>query len=521
MRKIREVLRLSWGQGRSIHEVARSCSLARSTVGDYLRRARGAGLAWPLPEGLDDAALEARLFPSVRAPGGERPLPDWDVVDRELKRGRGVTLQLLWEEYRERHPDGYAYSRFCDHFRVWRQAQEVVMRLTHRAGEKLFVDYAGQTAEVVDAASGEVREAPVFVAVLGASSYAYCEATWTQALPDWTMSHVRALEHFGGAPAIIVPDNLKAAVTSPHLYEPDLNPTYVDFARHYGVAVIPARRQHPRDKAKVESGVRLVGMWILARLRNRTFFSLSELNAAIGEQLTAYNERAFQQRPGSRRALFLDLDRPALRPLPAARYEFAEWRKARAHVDYHVTFEQHRYSVPYQLVNQELDLRITSGTVEVFHRNRRVASHARSSRRGAFTTVSEHMPEPHRAYLQWTPERLITWSETAGPATAELITKIMASRPHPQQGFRSCLGILRLGKTCGQARLEAASRRALALGALSYRSVEAILKHHLENQPLSAAASRSTPIEHANIRGGAYYAGDNDDSHDRQEESAC
>ena len=307
-------------------------------------------------------------------------------------------------------------------------------------------------------------------------------------------------------PEIIVPDNLKAAVTSPHLYEPDLNPTYVDFARHYGVAIIPARRQHPRDKAKVEAGVRLVGMWILARLRKRTFFSLAELNAAIAEQLVSYNRRAFQQRPGSRESLFEELDRPALKPLPARRYEYAQWRKARAHVDYHVSFEQHQYSVPYALVGKELDLRITSTTLEAFFKNKRVASHARSSRRGAFTTVSEHMPEPHRAYLQWTPERLLAWAEKTGPATAKLLTAIMASRPHPQQGFRSCLGIMRLGKSFGTERLEAASIRALALGAHSYKSIEAILKHHLEDQPLTAAAHDSAPIEHANIRGGHYYA---------------
>jgi len=523
MRKVREVLRLSWGRGRSIHEVARSCGLARSSVKRYLRRAERAGLSWPLPEELDDAALEARLFPpQARSHGVERPLPDWDAIDRELKRGRGVTLYLLWEEYRERHPDGYQYSRFCDHFRAWRGKQEVVMRLAHRAGEKLFVDYAGQHAAVVDAATGEVREAPVFVAVLGASSFAYCEATWTQTLPDWILSHVRALEYFGGAPEIIVPDNLKAGVTSPHLYEPDLNPTYVDFARHYGVAIIPARRQHPRDKAKVESGVRLAGMWILARLRNRTFFSLAELNAAIGEQLVTYNERAFQQRPGSRRSLFEELDRPALQPLPAQRYEYAEWRKVRAHVDYHVTFEQHHYSVPYQLIGKELDLRVTSGTLEVFYRNRRAASHARSNRRGAFTTVAEHMPQAHRAYAEWTPERLLAWAETTGPATAQLISKIMASRPHPQQGFRSCLGIMRLSKGHGEQRLEAASRRALTLGAHSYKSIEAILKHHLEDQPLTATADRSAPIiEHANIRGGQYYAANDDEGNERQDERSC
>ena len=491
--------------------MAGACGLARSSVKRYLRRAERAGLSWPLPGDLDDAALEGRLFPPLPRTAGVRPLPDWDEVDRELKRGKGMTLQLLWEEYRERHPNGYQYSRFCDHFRDWRRLQDVVMRQPHRAGEKLFVDYAGQHAQVVDPATGGVREAEVFVAVLGASSYAYCEASWSQALPDWIASHVRALEHFGGCPEILVPDNLKAAVTRAHLYEPDLNPTYMDFARHYGVAVIPARSQHPKDKAKVESGVRLAGMWILARLRKRTFFSLAELNAAIGEQLVSYNERAFQQRPGSRRSLFEELDRPALRPLPAQRYQFAEWRKARAHIDYHVSFEQHAYSVPHTLTGKELDLRITATTVEAFFQNRRVASHARSHRRGAFTTVAAHMPEAHRAIAEWTPERLTEWAAKTGPATAELIKKILASKPHPQQGFRACLGILRLGKSQGEARLEAACQRALALGAHSYRSVAAILKHHLEGQPLSAAADAPV-IEHGNIRGSDYYGSPADGS---------
>ena len=517
---------MAWGQGRSLHEVAGACGLARSSVKRYLRRAERAGLSWPLPAELDDAALEARLFPPLPRSAGVRPLPDWDEVDRELKRDKRVTLQLLWEEYREAHPDGYQYSRYCDHFRAWRRLQDVVMRQPHRAGEKLFVDYAGQHAQVVDPATGEVREAEIFVAVLGASSYAYCEATWSQALPDWIGSHVRALAFFGGVPEVLVPDNLKAAVTKAHLYEPDLNPTYLEFARHYGLAVIPARSEHPRDKAKVESGVRLAGMWILARLRKRTFFSLAELNDAIRGLLGAYNARAFQLRPGSRASLFAELDRPALKRLPSERYQFAEWRKVRAHIDYHVSYEQHAYSVPHELHDQELDVRITAATVEVFHHNRRVASHARSHARGAFTTVAEHMPEAHRAVAEWTPERLTDWAAKTGPATAELIARVLASKPHPQQGYRACLGVLRLGKSHGEARLELACARALALGALSYKSVAAILKRHLEDQPLTAPAE--TPaIEHGNIRGGAYYASPADASAgdvgvgDEQEAPAC
>jgi transposase len=464
MRKIREVLRLSWVQYRSIREVAVSCSLARSTVKEYLRRAEEAGLSWPLPD-VDDGSLEGLLFPSPPlAVPGRRSLPDWDYIDRELRKRKGVTRFLLWQEYRSANPEGYAYSMFCDLYREWRGLQELSMRLLHRAGEKAFVDYAGQTISVVDPATGEVKDAQVFLAVLGASSFAYCEATWSQGLSDWIGSHVRTLAYFGGCPEIIVPDNLKSGVKDPHLYEPEVNPTYLEFARHYGLAVIPARKGHPKDKAKVESGVRTVENWILARLRNRTFFSLADANDAIWGLLVEYNDRPFQKRPGSRRSLFEELDRPALKPLPQERYQFAEWHKVKPHVDYHVSIDQHHYSVPYQLRKHELDARVTATTIEVFHKTRRVASHARSHHRGSHTTVREHMPEAHREYAEWTPERLLAWAGKIGPETRTLIDGVMASRAHPQQAFRSCLGILRLAKTSGDTRLEAASRRALALG---------------------------------------------------------
>jgi len=514
MRKIREVLRLSKGQYRSVREVARSCNLARSTVNEYLRRAEEAGLSWPLPD-LDDAALEARLFPPKPIPAGQRPLPDWDYVDKELRKRRGVTRFLLWQEYRAVHPDGYAYSMFCDLFREWRGLQDLSMRLEHRAGEKAFVDYAGQTVGVIDPATGEIREAQVFVAVLGASSYAYCEATWSQGLPDWIGSHVRALSFFGGCPEVIVPDNLKSGVKDPHLYEPELNPTYLDFARHYGLAVIPARKGHPKDKAKVETGVKTVGNWILARLRKRTFFSLSELNDAIWELLTEYNQRPFQKRPGSRHSLFEELDKPALTPLPGERYEFALWSRVRPHVDYHVSIDGHHYSVPYQLVKHELDARVTTTTVEVFHKNRRVASHVRSHQKGLHTTVREHMPEAHRQYADWTPARLLAWAEKVGPETKRFTLEVMEARPHPQQAFRSCLGVLRLGKSHGDERLEAACGRALAIGSLSYKSVAAILKNGLDQQPLELPQAASLPrIHHQNIRGGDYYASNTTRSED-------
>jgi transposase len=432
-------------------------------------------------------------------------MPDWAEIHRELKR-KGVTLQLLWQEYKATHPDGLQYSQFCDRYRYFASKLDLVMRQHHRAGEKLFVDYAGQTVDVVDRETGEVREAQIFVATLGASNYTYAEATWTQSLPDWCASHIRTFEFMGAAPELLVPDNLKSAVTRPCRYEPRANATYEDLAAHYHSAILPARVRRPRDKAKVEQSVLLVERWILARLRDQIFFSLSELNAAIRTLLTELNERPFKKLPGCRRTLFEQLDRPAMISLPAERYSYAEWRKARVHIDYHVEVEGHYYSAPYQLVKQELEVRLSANTVELLHGGKRVASHRRSALKGRHTTVAEHMPRAHRQYASWTPERLVRWAEKSGPATAELVSTILASRRHPQQGFRSCLGIMRLGKSYTDQRLEAACRRALALGAVSFKSVQSILKTRLDQQPLpETCAQESLPIDHPNIRGGKYY----------------
>jgi transposase len=507
MRKIKEVMRLKYGCGVSNRDIARSCGIARSTVAEYLRRVQGAGLRWPLPEDLDEARLEALLFPPPPALTSEaRPQPDWRRLHLELKKHRHVTLMLLWQEYKAENPEGYQYSRFCDLYGEWRGRQDLVMRQQHRAGEKLFIDYAGQTVPVIDRQTGEIRQAQIFLAVLGASSYTYCEATWTQSLPDWIASHVRAFRYLGGVPEVLVPDNLKAGVTSPHLYEPDLNPTYQEMAKHHTVAVVPARSGRPKDKAKVEAGVLVAERWILARLRNREFFSLAELNAAIAELLEELNAAPFQKLPGSRRSLFEDLDRPALRPLPAVPYEYAEWTKVRVHIDYHVQVAKHYYSVPYQLVGKQCEARATAATVEIIHRGRRVASHARSARKGGYTTVREHMPPQHRALVEWTPQRLVSWAAQAGEATAALVSHILEHRPHPQQGFRPCLGVMRLGKRYGQDRLEAACRRAVASRAYSYRSVESILKNGLDQQPLPEPPRPKPPIEHDNVRGADYYA---------------
>ena len=506
MRKIQRVLRLFFEAGLSIRAIARSVQASPSTVGDYIRRAKTAGLSWPLPEALDEPALEARLFPVAPVePDVERAIPDWAQVHTERRR-KGVTLALLWQEYKAEHPEGLQYSQFCERYRVWRQRLDVVMRQTHRAGERLFVDYAGQCVPVVERATGELREAQVFVAVLGASSYTFAEATWTQALPDWCASHVRALSFLQGVPEIVVPDNLRSAVTRPHRYEPDTHPTYTELAEHYGFAIVPARVRRPRDKAKAEVGVQVVERWILAALRHRTFFSLAELNEAIAERLEWLNARPFRKLPGSRRSAFESIDRPALRPLPADAYVFAQWKKVRVHVDYHIELERHYYSVPHALVGRQLHARYTERTVELFHRGQRVASHVRSHLPGRHTTVAEHMPEKHRRFAQqWSPERFSRWANKIGPATAALITEVLHARRHPEQSYRACLGILRLAKTYSDARLEAAAQRALTLGARSVRSVESILKHRLDETPLDEAPEPPLPGDHDNLRGPSYF----------------
>jgi transposase len=505
MRQVREVLRLKWAIGLSERKIAHGLGISRPTVAEYVRRAQAAGLSWPLPTLLDEAALEQLLFPALPPQrAAPYPIPDWSTVHQELKR-KGVTLFLLWQEYKAVTPDGFQYSWFCQAYRAWAAKLDLVMRQTHRAGEKLFVDYAGQSVPVVNRHSGEVHEAAIFVAVLGASNYTYAEATWTQSLPDWIGSHVRTFAALGGVPDIVVPDNLKAAVTHAHRYEPELNRTYADLARHYGFAVIPARAAKPRDKAKVEVGVQVVERWLLARLRHHTFFSLAEVNTALQPLLPALNARPFKKLPGSRQELFASLDRPALRPLPPQPYEYAEWKLARVNIDYHVEVEGHYYSVPYTLVRQQLDIRLSASVVEIFTKGKRVASHRRSPQKGRHSTVAAHMPRAHQHYAAWTPQRLIHWAATSGPATAQVVETILASRPHPQQGFRSCLGIMRLGKSYSPERLEAACQRALTLGACSYKSIESILKHGLDRQPLPRQPEVTASPHHGNIRGPQYY----------------
>ena len=505
MRKIREVFRLKFDCELSNRKIAKSCQIARSTVAEYLFRFQQATLSWPLSEDMDDTQLEHLLYPATpTAFPSLRPLPDCNYIHSELRQ-KGVTLSLLWQEYKEQNPHGYQYSQFCHLYRQWAAKIDPVMRQEHRAGEKMFVDYAGQTVPVYDLHTNQMRQAQIFVAVLGASNYTYAEATWTQSLPDWIGSHSRAFAFFGGVPKLVVPDNLKSAVSKASFYDPDINPTYLDMANHYGTAVIPARVRKPKDKAKVEVAVQVVQRWILARLRNRQFFSLTQLNDAIAELLVELNSRSFKKLPGCRKKLFDTLDRPALNPLPSKPYQYAEWKKATVNVDYHIEVDRHYYSVPHQLIKNKIDVRITQTTIECFYKNKRVASHIRNYQKGRHTTVKDHMPRSHQKWAQWTPQRFINWAAKIGPHTATLIEMILNSRAHPQQGFRSCLGILRLAKSYGDGRLDAACRRAVAIGSTSYKSVQSILKHNLDQKPLPQENTTETCIEHINIRGAHYY----------------
>jgi transposase len=508
MRHARDVLRLKCA-GLAVREIARRVGAAPSTVRATLKRAVAAGVDWPLPEELTDAALEAQLFAGSGNKQGFRrqAAPDWAAVHRELRRNKHVTLMVLWEEYIAREPGGYRYSRYCDLYREWGGRLSVTMRQAHAAGDKLFVDYAGDGVPVVvDRLTGEIRNAQLFVAVLGASSFTVAQASWTQTLPDFVASHVRTFEAIGGVPQLLVPDNAKVAVIKACLYDPQVNRSYADMARHYGCAVLPARPRRPRDKAKVEQAVLMVERWLLGRLRHRTFFGLAEVNAAIGELLQRLNEERPIRRLGvTRRQLLEEIDRPALKPLPAEPYVLAEWRIRRVGIDYHVEIGAHYYSVPFRFARAEVEVRFTVRTVEIFLKGERIAVHQRMSGNHKHTTLPEHMPSSHRRYHGWTVERIRRDAKAIGPATAALCDLILEERPHPEQGFRACLGIVRLARSYGADRLEAAADRAIGIGARSYGSLKSILANNLDRQSPHKQSRDPQPIDHPNIRGPRYY----------------
>ena len=507
MRHVRDCLRLK-NAGLSTREIARRVGVASSTVRLTLRRCEGAGIAWPPDASMTDAVLEQRLFANTGVKPGHRrhAEPDWGAVHREMRR-KHVTLSILWDEYIAANLGGYRYSRFCDLYRAWELRLPVTMRQTHAAGERLFVDYAGDGVPVViDRLTGELRKAQIFVAVLGASSFTFAYASWTQALPDWIGAHVHAFEAIGGVPQLLVPDNTKTAVIKACLYDPQVNRTYAEMAAHYGTAVLPARPRRPRDKAKVEQAVLIVERWLLGRLRHRIFYGLAEVNAAIAELMTQLNEvRPIRRLGVTRRQLLEQIDRPALKSLPTEPYEFSEWRTCRVGIDYHVEVAAHYYSVPHRFARAQVDARLTEKTVELFLKGERIAAHMRMSGNHKHTTIPEHMPSSHRRYAGWTIERIRTDARLIGPATAALCELILEHRSHPEQGFRACLGIVRLARPYGAGRLEAAADRAIDIGARTYGSVKSILDNHLDRRPAQKRATDGTPILHSNIRGPRYY----------------
>jgi len=507
MRKIKEVLRLHYEQKLGQRQIARSTNVSQSTVHEYLSRAQTSGLAWPLGEDWDEARLQATLFPPAPASGkpAQHPVPDFAALRQQREKHRELTLELLWEEYREQHPGGYSYSRFCHLYRRWKKRQDVVLRQEHRPGEKLFLDWAGATI-AIHHADGAVIQAPLFVSALGVSSYTYAEATANQQMENWLKVQMNAFEFYGGCPQLLVPDNTKTGVSRACLYEPDLNPTYQEFAAHYRVAVLPARPYKPRDKAKVESAVQVVQRWILMRLRQRRFLSLTECNQAIHDLLGYLNQRPFRKRRDeSRASLFAKTDRPALRPLPPSRYDLSHWSQARVNIDYHIAFDANFYSVPYALTGEVVDVRATPATVEIFHQGKRVASHLRSRGRHNSVTVAGHRPKSHQAHLEWTPSRMVDWAGKVGPHTAQMVERMLAEKPHPEMGYRACLGLIRLARKHSSERMEGACGRALATGAIGYRHIKSILQNGLDRQPLQAAEPPRTAPDHENLRGPEYF----------------
>jgi transposase len=505
VKQIVEILRLRFDEQRSHREISASVNCGRTSIGDCLARFKASGLLWPLPAGTTEEEIELRLYPEACLSGATKQPPDWGYIHRELKK-KSVTRMLLWLEYREDQPDGYQYSQFCLQYQEWAKSADFVFRNEHRAGEKAFIDYVGQTMPIWDAKTGECKHAQIFLGVLGASNFTFAEATWTQTIPDWLASHKRMFAAFGGVPEILVPDNLRSAVSKACRYDPVINPAYYAMAKHYGLTVIPARARKPRDKAKAEAGVLLVERWILAALRNRKFFSLDELNAAIAVLLTRLNEKKFQKIDGCRLSLFETIDRPALKALPVDDFTISEYKIARVNINYHVELERHNYSVPYTCVQKEVTIRYTARVVEVLYKGESIASHLRRNKPGGYSTIDEHMPPRHKAHVKWSPERMINWVGEAGPSTKKMAEVIIASRRHPEESYKVILGMIRLGEKNGQDRLEAACKRALELNTPYYRSIKNILNAGLD-KALMPHKDQTTDlsINHGNIRGPEYY----------------
>lgn len=512
MRKIREVLRLHFECHCTHQQIASSCRVSSSTVSEYLRRVRIAGLTWPDAQELSDGELDERLFRYVQLGETSRRHPiDFDWLHGEMRRV-GVTRRLLWSEYQsaslQQQKTPYGYTQFCGYYTEWLSKRRPVMRQVHRAGEKAFVDYSGKKPCIVDRETGEVTEVELFVAVLGASNYTFVEATRTQRLHDFVGSTIRALEFFGGVPQVLVPDQLRSAVTGPDRYEPDINATYLEMAQHYGTAIVPARPYRPRDKAKVEGAVLLAQRWIVACLRDQIFYSLDELNLAIGVLVKSLNDKPFQKLDGSRRDALETIDRPAMKPLPQMRYELAVRKWAKVHIDYHVAFDGRFYSAPHGLIGQRVEIRATASTIEILHEGERIASHRRNmDKKGSVVTSEGHRPKSHRDYGQWSPERMLDWAAKMGPNVKRVIELLFAKFPHPELAYRAFFGWLRLCERYGAARVDAACGKALVVSPTTgpdRKHIQALLQRGLETTAPQTSTQLSLPA-HENIRGAEHF----------------
>jgi transposase len=507
VKSIREILRLSFSCQLSGRQISKALGLSRAAIWECLRRASAADLTWPLPDTLDETKLFELLYqqPTVQTP---RTQPDCLHIFNELKR-KGVTLSLLWEEYKRDNHDGYQYTKFCGIYSDWLEKTNLVMRQEHRAGHKAFSDFSGGTLNIVDPHTGVVQTAKLFVCALGATSYTYAELFFSESAEAWCTGQANALSYFGGTSEILIPDNPRAVISKACPYEPDINPDFLLLAEHFGVAVVPARVRRPKDKAVVEAAVGLATRWILARLRNMTFFSLAEANLAVKRLLEDLNNRPFKKIPGSRKSLFEAIEKAALKPLPLHRYEYAHVKYARANIDYHIEIDRCYYSVPFQLVRQRLEARVTAHTIEVFSKGRRVASHAKCQRPGQSSTLDQHMPQGHRHYKDWSPARITSWASRIGPGTTTFVEQLMLRKKHPELAYRASLGVIRLARLHGESRLEAACQRAIAIGAFSYKNVKLILQNNMDNLPLTEIPQQITILRHDNIRGANYFAQQN------------
>ena len=514
MRDIKELLRLRFSLGLSQRKTAMACGFGRTTVQEYEERARKCGLTDPIEiEKLSSQELFLRLGLNIKksvlpkATPSLRAMPNWSKIREELCRGKNTTLMLLWTEYKTENPEGYQYSQYCDLYRSWTKRLSLSMRQEHPAGEKIFIDYAGTTVDVVDSATGEARSAQIFVSALGASSYIYAEATWSQSLPDWLMSHRRMVEFYGGVSEILVPDNLKSGVTRTNRYEAGINRAYREFAEHYGTCVIPARVRRPKDKAKVEVSVQVVSRWIIAALRHRTFFSLEELNAEITILLEKVNNRKMRHIGKSRKELFEDLEKSTLKPLPFRPYEYGEWKQVTVNIDYHAEFCDVFYSAPYRLVGQKLWLRATNTVIEFYRDLERICAHRRSYQRGKYITDPGHRPVAHQEHAKWTPERITNWAQSKGGEVGEFVKRLIARKMHPEQSFRSALGVIRLADKYGETRLQRACAKAMKLESINYQTVKNLLANNMESTPPTDSELQIDLFEtnHENIRGGTYY----------------